>query len=63
MDIRYHTALRNATNAWAQNRMADTVPMQDHNNTTPAKPLPAPAPVSPHCSSLNWHAMAIWEPV
>ena len=29
MDTRYATALRNATNAWAQNRMADAATMQD----------------------------------
>ena len=29
MDLRYATALRNATNAWAQNRVTDSLTLQE----------------------------------
>ena len=47
MDIRYHTALRNATNAWAQNRMADTVTMQDLKHRAPQQHNPGKTAASP----------------
>lgn len=37
MDFRYTNALRNATNAWAQNRTADTVTMEDLTRRAPAE--------------------------
>ena len=50
MDIRYHTALRNATNAWAQNRMADTVTMQDLKHHAPQQHNPGKTAASPSAS-------------
>jgi hypothetical protein len=35
MDIRYANALRNATNAWSNNRTTDTITMQDLKRRAP----------------------------
>ncbi|MEZ2770253.1 hypothetical protein [Comamonas jiangduensis] len=37
MDIRYANALRNATNAWSNNRTTDTITMQDLKRRAPDK--------------------------
>ena len=36
MDIRYANALRNATNAWAQNRMTDPLTLQELKRRKPS---------------------------
>lgn len=49
MDLRYETALRNATQAWAHNRVTDVSTMQDLQqrfrqppSQQPANPTPRP---------------------
>lgn len=52
MDLRYETALRNATKAWAQNRVTDHATMQDLKAGVDTAPMTTTA-VSPSASTAN----------
>ena len=51
MDLRFDTALRNASKAWAQNRTTDTVTLQHLKRHAPgASTTEASAHTTPHSS-------------
>lgn len=47
MDLRYETALRNATRAWAHNRVTDVSTMQDLQQRFRRQPSQQPAANAP----------------